>query len=81
MIGRTSGLPHQVLDGAVTHIDGQRDRTHGNGIGRIGAILGPLIAGALLAAQYPMQSLFMLGAIAPACACVACFTMGRNYTK
>jgi AAHS family 4-hydroxybenzoate transporter-like MFS transporter len=51
------------------------------GIGRIGAILGPLIAGALLAAQYPMQSLFMLGAIAPACACVACFTMGRNYTK
>jgi len=49
------------------------------GIGRIGAILGPLIAGALLAEHWSYGALFLLGAIAPVCATTAVFSMGRVY--
>ena len=51
------------------------------GIGRIGAILGPLIAGQLLAEHWSYGALFLLGAIAPVCATTAVFSMGRVYGK
>jgi len=51
------------------------------GIGRIGAILGPLIAGALLASHMSYGVLFLLGAIAPVCATTAVFSMGRVYGR
>ncbi len=51
------------------------------GIGRVGAILGPLIAGALLAEHWSYGSLFLLGAAAPVCTTAACFSMGRVYGR
>jgi AAHS family 4-hydroxybenzoate transporter-like MFS transporter len=51
------------------------------GIGRVGAILGPLIAGALLASHMSYGMLFLLGAIAPVCATTAVFSMGRVYGR
>jgi AAHS family 4-hydroxybenzoate transporter-like MFS transporter len=49
------------------------------GVGRIGGILGPLIAGALLSAHMSYTLLFLLGALAPLCAMIAVFSMGRVY--
>jgi MFS transporter, AAHS family, 4-hydroxybenzoate transporter len=51
------------------------------GIGRVGAILGPLIAGALLAEHWSYGALFLLGSVAPVCATTACFSMGRVYGR
>jgi AAHS family 4-hydroxybenzoate transporter-like MFS transporter len=51
------------------------------GIGRVGAILGPLIAGALLASHMSYGMLFLLGAIAPVCATTAVFSKGRVYGR
>ncbi|MGH6969310.1 MAG: hypothetical protein ACREEL_05135 [Stellaceae bacterium] len=51
------------------------------GIGRIGGIIGPLIAGALLSAHMSYGLLFLLGAIAPLCSTAAVFGMGRVYRR
>jgi AAHS family 4-hydroxybenzoate transporter-like MFS transporter len=51
------------------------------GIGRFGAILGPLIAGFLLAAHMSYGMLFLLGALAPVCSTLAILGMGRVYGK
>jgi AAHS family 4-hydroxybenzoate transporter-like MFS transporter len=48
-------------------------------VGRIGGILGPLVAGALLAEHVSYGALFLLCAIAPVCATAAVFGMGRVY--
>jgi AAHS family 4-hydroxybenzoate transporter-like MFS transporter len=49
------------------------------GIGRIGGILGPLAASALLQAHMANGTLFLLAAIAPLCATVAVVAMARVY--
>jgi MFS transporter, AAHS family, 4-hydroxybenzoate transporter len=49
------------------------------GIGRIGAILGPLIGGMLIALRWPNSALFLFGGVPLVCAAVAVFTMGRAY--
>jgi MFS transporter, AAHS family, 4-hydroxybenzoate transporter len=49
------------------------------GIGRIGGILGPLAAAALLEAHMANGTLFLLGAIAPLCATGAVVAMARVY--
>lgn len=49
------------------------------GIGRLGAILGPLIAGYLLGLHWTRPSLFLVLALPLACAAVAVLTMGRIY--
>jgi AAHS family 4-hydroxybenzoate transporter-like MFS transporter len=46
------------------------------GIGRIGAIIGPILAGWLLANNYSMNFLFILIAGVPACAAIGCILMG-----
>ncbi len=51
------------------------------GIGRFGAILGPLIAGVLLGAHMSYGMLFLLGALAPVCSTLAILGMGRVYGK
>lgn len=51
------------------------------GIGRIGAIIGPLIAAFLIALHWPTASIFMLGATPLLCAAIAVFTMGRFYGR
>jgi AAHS family 4-hydroxybenzoate transporter-like MFS transporter len=45
------------------------------GIGRIGAVIGPIAAGWLLANNFSMGSLFLIIAIVPACAAIACIGM------
>jgi MFS transporter, AAHS family, 4-hydroxybenzoate transporter len=45
------------------------------GIGRFGAAVGPLIVADLLAAKTPVDKLFLLGAIPPACAALALLGM------
>jgi MFS transporter, AAHS family, 4-hydroxybenzoate transporter len=49
------------------------------GIGRIGAIIGPLVGGFLLSLQWPTPSIFLLGGVPLSCAAVAVFVMGRVY--
>lgn len=49
------------------------------GIGRIGAILGPLIGGFLISLRWPNSSIFLLGSLPLLCAAIAVFTMGRVY--
>ena len=51
------------------------------GVGRIGAIIGPIAAGWLLSRHWSMSALFLVAAIAPACASIACFTMGAITRK
>lgn len=51
------------------------------GIGRIGGILGPLIAAALLGAHMSYGLLFLLGAISPLVSTLAVFSMGRVYRR
>jgi MFS transporter, AAHS family, 4-hydroxybenzoate transporter len=48
------------------------------GIGRFGAVVGPLIGAALLAAKMPVATLFLLGAIPSACAALALLCMDLN---
>ena len=49
------------------------------GIGRIGAIIGPLLAGFLLSLQWPTGSIFLLGGLPLAGAMAAALVMGRLY--
>jgi AAHS family 4-hydroxybenzoate transporter-like MFS transporter len=49
------------------------------GIGRIGAIIGPLLAGFLLSLHWANGSLFLLGGLPPAVAMAAVLVMGRRY--
>lgn len=49
------------------------------GIGRIGAIIGPLVVGFLISLKWPIASIFLLGGVPLACACVAVLVMGRSY--
>jgi AAHS family 4-hydroxybenzoate transporter-like MFS transporter len=51
------------------------------GIGRIGAIIGPLLGGFLLSLQWPTPSIFLIGAIPLAVAALACACMGLRYSK
>ncbi len=47
------------------------------GIGRFGAILGPLLGAALLARQYPIEDLFVFVAAPLIISAIACFTLIR----
>ncbi|HXP31530.1 MAG TPA: MFS transporter [Stellaceae bacterium] len=49
------------------------------GIGRIGAILGPLIGGLLLSLHWSNGALFLFGAVPLFCAAIAVTIMGRVY--
>lgn len=51
------------------------------GIGRVGAILGPLFAGFLLSLHWPIASVFLVGAIPLAVAAFACAAMGVSYGR
>ena len=51
------------------------------GIGRVGAIIGPLIGGFLISLHWPNSSIFILGGIPLACAAIAVFTMGQVYRQ
>ncbi len=48
------------------------------GLSRLGAILGPLLGGALMAAQLSTQALFIASAIPGVLAAIAVFVMGRS---
>lgn len=48
------------------------------GFGRIGAILGPFIAGTLLGNGWSNAELFELAAIGPACAAIGCFWIAQR---
>lgn len=48
------------------------------GIGRIGSILGPVVGGLLLAAQMPLKTLFMIGALPALVAAVAIWGLTRR---
>jgi AAHS family 4-hydroxybenzoate transporter-like MFS transporter len=49
------------------------------GIGRLGGIAGPAVAGMLIGAHWLPASLFYLAAVMMLCAGIAVFTMGRRY--
>jgi len=49
------------------------------GIGRIGAIIGPLIAGFLISLHWPNASIFLLGALPLVCATLGAAAMGLRY--
>jgi AAHS family 4-hydroxybenzoate transporter-like MFS transporter len=51
------------------------------GIGRIGAILGPLVVGFLISLHWPIASIFFLGGVPPLLAAIAIFLMGRVYRR
>ncbi len=48
-----------------------------NGVGRIGSILGPVIGGVFIGAGLPPSRLFLIAALPPLCAAVACFGLAR----
>jgi MFS transporter, AAHS family, 4-hydroxybenzoate transporter len=48
-----------------------------NGVGRIGSILGPVIGGILIGADFSVSRLFIVAALPPLCAAVACFGLAR----
>ncbi len=47
------------------------------GIGRVGAIVGPLLVGLLLARAWPAPTIFLMGAVPALVAALAVFAMGR----
>ncbi|WP_084397491.1 MFS transporter [Henriciella aquimarina] len=49
-------------------------------VGRVGAIIGPIMVGAALASALPLPSLFLLGAVPMLIAAVAVFVVGRLNT-
>jgi AAHS family 4-hydroxybenzoate transporter-like MFS transporter len=49
------------------------------GVGRVGAIIGPLLGAFLISLHWPNSSIFVLGGLPALCAAVAVFTMGRIY--
>ncbi len=51
------------------------------GIGRIGSIVGPLVGGILLAAHWQSRDLFLIAAVALACAACAVFLLGQISEK
>ncbi len=51
------------------------------GIGRIGAIVGPLVGGFLISLHWPNSSIFILGGIPIACAALAVLVMGQVYRQ
>jgi MFS transporter, AAHS family, 4-hydroxybenzoate transporter len=51
------------------------------GIGRFGAVVGPLIGGMLLAAKLPTRDLFAVGAIPSLCAALAILAMGLLWRR
>ncbi len=51
------------------------------GIGRIGSIVGPVLGGILLAAQWQLHSLFLVAAVPLLCAAGAVFLLGRASNK
>lgn len=50
------------------------------GIGRIGSIVGPTIAGAMLARHVPAQTIFLAASFPALCAAAAAFLLGRVKT-
>lgn len=48
------------------------------GFGRIGSVLGPVVGGALLAAQMPLQTLFVIGALPALIAALALWGLTRR---
>ncbi len=51
------------------------------GIGRIGAIVGPLVGGFLISLHWPNSSIFILGGIPLVCAAIAVLAMGQVYRQ
>lgn len=51
------------------------------GIGRFGSILGPILGGALIAMQLPVETLFLAAAIPFVLGAVACVVLARLYSK
>ena len=51
------------------------------GIGRIGAIVGPLVGGFLISLHWPNSSIFILGGIPLVCAALAVLAMGQVYRQ
>ena len=49
------------------------------GIGRFGAIVGPVLGGVLIAMRFPVEHLFLLAAIPFAIGAVACYALTRLY--
>jgi AAHS family 4-hydroxybenzoate transporter-like MFS transporter len=47
------------------------------GVGRVGSIIGPIIGGAMLAAKWTPQQIFMAGAIPALCAAAAVIVSGQ----
>jgi len=47
------------------------------GVGRFGAIAGPLIGGALIAMKLPIQQMYILAAIPMALGAIACYALTR----
>jgi MFS transporter, AAHS family, 4-hydroxybenzoate transporter len=47
------------------------------GVGRIGSIVGPLVAGVLLTEKWSVASVFLTAAAAALCATLACFALGQ----
>lgn len=48
------------------------------GVGRVGSILGPIVGGALLAAQMPLETLFTIGAVPALAAAAAIWGLTRR---
>ncbi|WP_321930739.1 MFS transporter [Paraburkholderia guartelaensis] len=51
---------------------------HAFGLGRIGAVVGPLAGGALIGMHVSMQTMFMLAAIPVCLGAIACFALNRT---
>jgi AAHS family 4-hydroxybenzoate transporter-like MFS transporter len=51
------------------------------GVGRVGAIIGPLLGAFLISLHWPNSSIFVLGGLPALCAAVAVFAMGRIYRR
>ena len=48
------------------------------GVGRLGAVAGPVIGGILLSLSWPMQSVILAGAVAPLVGAIAAFGISRR---
>jgi AAHS family 4-hydroxybenzoate transporter-like MFS transporter len=51
------------------------------GIGRIGSIVGPIVAGVLLALRWPTPDIFLLGALPAVIGAAAAFAIGRETAR
>jgi predicted Kef-type K+ transport protein len=50
-----------------------------NGIGRIGSIIGPSLAGILIGLNIPSQSIFFFAVIPPLAACLAGMVLSSSH--